>query len=238
MTEDQKLFVNDAHDLVERLTRDLDQLRTARSDGRRRRALAAQIFRRVHTLKGSGASLGFRAVSEVAHEFEGVLDGARLGRIELTDAVLDTFEDALSEIARALQSPSQGVDPDAEAVTRRLAALAAKSKQQGIIAGGLREGLPEDVARALSEYDLQHAREAIREGAKLFIVSAGFAIETFDQAFRELSKLLGQSGEIITTVPGENTSAEEINFRLLYAAELLSAETLRVASSLGRIQHR
>lgn len=238
MTEEQQLFVNDAGEIVERLARDLDQLRTSRSEGRRRRALAAQIFRRVHTLKGSGTSLGFKAVSEIAHEFEGVLDGARLGRIELTDAVLDTFEDALAEIARALHSPYEIVDKDVEAVARRLAALAAKSKQQGVIAGGLREGLPVDLARALSEYDLQHAREAIREGAKLFIVSAGFAIETFDQAFRELSKLLGQSGEIITTAPGENTSAEEINFRLLYAAELLSAETLRVASSLGRIEHR
>src|SRR5207248_11274117 len=92
MTEEQRLFVADAQEIVERLYRDLEQLRVARNEGRRRRELAAQIFRRVHTLKGSGASLGFKSVSEIAHQFEGILDGARLGRIELTDAALDTFE--------------------------------------------------------------------------------------------------------------------------------------------------
>ena len=56
MTEEQRLFVADAQEIVERLYRDLEQLRVARNEGRRRRELAAQIFRRVHTLKGSGAS--------------------------------------------------------------------------------------------------------------------------------------------------------------------------------------
>src|SRR6185369_7536610 len=107
MTEEQRLFVADAQEILERLHRDLEDLRVARSEGRRRRELAAQVFRRMHTLKGSGASLGFNQVSQIAHEFEGVLDGARLGRIELTDAVLNSFEDALDAIAHHLLVPSE-----------------------------------------------------------------------------------------------------------------------------------
>jgi len=239
MTDEQALFIADAREMVERLYRDLEELRVARFEGRRRRELAAQIFRRMHTLKGSGASMGFKSAGAIAHEFEGVLDGARLGRIELTDAVLDTFEDALDEIAHALEGlPSEQLTPGVAAVTERLAAWASQSKQQGAIAGGLREALPEDISRTMSEYDLQHAREAIREGARVFIVSAAFPIETFDQGFRELSKLLGESGEIIATMPGEPATTDEINFRLLYAAELLSADTMRRASELGRIDHQ
>jgi two-component system, chemotaxis family, sensor kinase CheA len=237
MTEEQRLFVADAKEIVERLYRDLEQLRTARAEGRRRRELAAQIFRRMHTLKGSGGSLGFIPVSQIAHEFEGVLDGARLGRVELTDNVLDAFEDALDAIARGLQSPpSEEANPGFASIIQRLNQLAAKSKTQGVIAGKLRASLPPDIARSLSEYDLQHAREAVREGAKLFIVSAAFDIETFDRGFRELTRLLGESGEVIATVPGEPATADEINFRLLYAAELVTSETLRKASSLGRIE--
>ncbi|PYS22012.1 MAG: hypothetical protein DMF72_15060 [Acidobacteria bacterium] len=238
MTEEQRLFVADAQEIVERLYRDLEQLRVARNAGRRRRELAAQIFRRVHTLKGSGASLGFKSVSEIAHQFEGILDGARLGRIELTDAALDTFEDALDGIAEILQGPpSETVDSKFQPIIARLKTLGEQSKKQAAIESGLRTALPEDIARGLSDYDVQHAREAIREGAKLFIVSAGFPIETFDYGFRELSKLLGQSGEVIATIPGQASNADEINFRLLYAAELLSREVLRQASSLGRIEH-
>ena len=96
MTEEQRLFLTDADEIVERLYSDLEQLRIARADGRRRRELAAQIFRRVHTLKGSAASLAFRSVSELAHQFEAVLDGTRLGRLELTDDMLDMFEVAVA----------------------------------------------------------------------------------------------------------------------------------------------
>lgn len=243
MPEEQSQFVADAREIVERLYRDLEQLRTARSQGPKRRELAARIFRRVHTLKGSAGSLGLPSVSQIAHEFEDVLDGVRLGRIEITDSVLDAFEDAADAIARDLQSAPKETnetnetnDSGAAKVIKRLNALAATSKQQGTIANSLRSALPPELARSLSEYDLQHTREAVREGAQLFIVSAGFAIGTFDQKFRDLTRLLGQSGEIISTVPGESATADEINFRLLYASELVSNDVLRQAETLGRIE--
>src|SRR6266404_1009937 len=237
MDEEQNQFISDARELIEKLYSDLEQLRSARSLGRQRRELAARIFRRVHTLKGSAGSFGLGAVGRIAHDFEGVLDGVRLGRVEITDAVLDAFEDGTDAIARALESePSEDTSPSAAAVIKRLAALAAQSKKQGAIAGGLRSTLPPEIARSLSEYDLQHTREAVREGAKLFIVSAAFGLETFDQNFRELNRLLGQSGEIISTGPGEPSTEDEINFRLLYAAELVPGDILRQASVLGRIE--
>ncbi len=237
MDGEQSQFIADARELIEKLYNDLEQLRGARSHGRVRRELAARIFRRVHTLKGSAGSLGLKAVSQIAHDFEGVLDGVRLGRVEITDAVLDAFEDGADAIARALESaPTEGTSSGAAAVIKRLAALAAQSKKEGSIGSSLRLVLPLEIARSLSEYDLQHTREAIREGAKLFVVSAGFAIETFDQDFRELTKLLGQSGEIISTGPGEPPTEDEINFRLLYAAELVPGDVLRQADVLGRIE--
>ena len=237
MDDEQSQFIADARAIVERLCSDLEQLRTARSQGPKRRELAARIFRRVHTLKGSAGSLGLKSVSQIAHGFESVMDGVRLGRLEITDPVIDAFEDAADAIARALESaPDETNQPGAAKIIQRLNALATKSKQQGAIAGSLRSALPQDIADSLSEYDLQHTREAVREGAKLFIVSAGFAIETFDQQFRELTKLLGQSGELITTVPGEPAATDEINFRLLYASELISSDVLRQAGTLGRIE--
>src|SRR5256714_13441199 len=238
MTEEQRLFLTDADEIVERLYRDLEQLRSARADGRRRRELAAQIFRRVHTLKGAAASLTFKSVSEIAHQFEAVLDGTRLGRLELTDDMLDTFEAAVAAIERALQTPPEEKSArDYSVIVQRLAAYAQASKTQGVIATGLRTALPPDIAGSLSEYDLQHAREAIREGAKLFIVSAGFTIDSFDRNFRELTKLLGEAGETVATIPGRPASDDQIAFQILYAAEYISSEVLRRAKALGDITH-
>jgi two-component system, chemotaxis family, sensor kinase CheA len=237
MDQVQTQFVTDAQEIVEKLYHDLEQLRPARLHGPQRRELAARVFRRVHTLKGSAATMGLKSVSEIAHEFEGVLDGVRLGRVEITDEVLDAFEDAVDAILRALETALAGQSqPDTTAVRQNLNALSEKSRKQGTIATNLRSALPAEIAQSLSEYDLQHAREAIREGAKLFMVSAGFAIETFDEGFRELSRLLGQSGEIITTIPGESAAPDEICFRVLYAAELEPQELMRQAATLGRIE--
>src|SRR6266851_5324933 len=138
MNDEQSQFITDAREIVERLRGDLEQLRAVRARGPKRRELAARIFRRVHTLKGSAGSMG-QNVSRVAHEFEGVLDGVRLGRIEITDDVLDAFEDASGAIARALAAgPAEQSEPGADAVVERLHALAEQSKKQGTIASGLR----------------------------------------------------------------------------------------------------
>jgi len=238
MNEDQRLFVADARDIVEKLDRDLELLYTARADGRRRRQLAAQIFRRVHTLKGSAGSFAFKSIGRIAHEFEGVLDGVRLGRVQLTDDVLNNFADALDAISDALaESPAEDLTPESDRVMRRLHALAAESRKRGAIASKLRQALPSDIAQSLSEYDLQHAREAVREGAKLFVVSASFAIDSFDQAFRDLTRLLGETGEVISTVPGAPPTTDEISFRLLYAADVISAELLRQTKTIGKVSH-
>ncbi|MFY9618583.1 MAG: ATP-binding protein [Pyrinomonadaceae bacterium] len=226
-------FIADAKDIVDRLYADLQQLRSLRAQGRHRRELASRIFRHVHTLKGSAGSVGLKNVSQLAHEFEGVLDAVRLGRITIDDAVLNLFEDTADAIAESIANSGRGDESASQALIARLHTVSAAASQQGTIAGSLRSALPEDVSRSLSEYDLQHTREAVREGAKLFIVDAGFPIESFDTQFRELTKLLGKTGEVISTIPGAASTAEEINFRLLYAAELISDLTRSRATELG-----
>jgi two-component system chemotaxis sensor kinase CheA len=228
-------FVSDAKDIVDRLYADLQQLRAVRSQGRQRRELASRIFRHVHTLKGTAASMGFQSVGEVAHEFESVLDGVRLGRVAIDDASLNLFESATDLIAEELASTARADERKTQTLIAQLHALAAKASQKAVIAGSLRSALPEDIARSLSEYDLQHAREAVREGAKLFIVDAGFSIDTFDTQFRDLTGLLGKSGEVITTVPGRAAAPDEISFRLLYAAQFIANQILISASELGTV---
>jgi two-component system chemotaxis sensor kinase CheA len=224
-------FITDARDIVERLYADLQQLRARRSQGRHRRELASRIFRHVHTIKGSAASLGLPAVSEVAHEFESVLDGVRLGRVAIDDALLNLFEETIDAITDELTDPGKAAQSNRQALIARLHGIADSAARKGTIAGNLRSALPEDIARSLSEYDLQHAREAVREGAKLFIVDAGFAIETFDRDFRELTSGLGKSGEVIATVPGRPSTGDEIRLRLFYAAEIVADEIQRRAAA-------
>lgn len=237
MDELQRQFLDDAKQIIEKLSEDVAELRQVRAQGPRRRELAGRIFRHVHNLKGAARAFELEGVARIAHEFETVLDGVRLGRINLTDDVVELFELATDSLAQALSTTGKKKQPRSiTTVTERLAGLAAQSKNQAFIADSLRAGLPPDIAVALSEYDLQHAREAIREGAKLFIVSARFASDDFDEGFRQLTRMLGESGEIIATVPSSPSTSDEIHFRLLYAAEIVRPDILKRAASLGQIE--
>ena len=66
MDEEQSQFIADAREMVEKLDRDLEQLRAVHAHGPKRRELAARIFRRVHTLKGSAGRLRPSTASELS----------------------------------------------------------------------------------------------------------------------------------------------------------------------------
>lgn len=226
-------FVADAEGLIENLFSALQQLRARRADGRKRRELTGQIFRQVHTLKGSAAAAEIESVAQVAHEFENVLDGVRLGRIAIDDAVLDAFEDAAHAISENLAATNRKQSPTiAGDLLQRLRKVAKSSlREESLSMINSRSLLPVDLARALSKYDEQHLREAVEEGARLFIVSANFPVTTFDQEFRSLSERLAAGGELVATVPTPQTSTPgEINFRILYATV---ADAGGIAAQIG-----
>src|SRR5688500_18409724 len=181
MNELQLQFVADAEGLIEGLFNALEELRLRRAEGPKRRELTGQIFRQVHTLKGSAAAAEVESIGRVAHEFENVLDGVRLGRIVIDDAVLDVFEDAAHAISENLAATNRAqptaVSSDLFSRLQQIATSAFVEEPAPVSARSL---LPEDLARALSKYDEQHLREALDEGCRLFIISANFPILTFD----------------------------------------------------------
>src|SRR5688572_32938515 len=220
MNELQLQFVADAEGLIEGLFNALEELRLRRAEGPRRRELTGQIFREVHTLKGSAAAAEVESIARVAHEFENVLDAVRLGRIVIDDAVLDVFEDAAHAISENLAATNRN-QPTAISgdLLPRLQQIAKSAFLHEVPpVASARSLLPEDLARALSKYDEQHLREALEEGCRLFIISANFPILSFDQEFRRLSERLIAGGELVATVPSPQTSNPgEINFGMLYA---------------------
>ena len=117
-------FLAETEDLLEVLFGDLQALRVRRAEGRARRELVGRIFRHVHTIKGSSATVELNSISRIAHEFESLLDGVRLGRVPLEDAVLERTRWAA---VKARHQVGLAARPDAElaqtffnSVTRRV----------------------------------------------------------------------------------------------------------------------
>jgi two-component system chemotaxis sensor kinase CheA len=83
--DNKELFVEEARDILAQLENSLVALEKAPSD----RPLIGDIFRALHTLKGSGAMFGFTELSEFAHHVEGLFDNLRQGRLAVDSRIID-----------------------------------------------------------------------------------------------------------------------------------------------------
>ena len=107
------------------------------------------IFRAVHTVKGMSATMGYSAVTELAHELESVLDRLRRGEQAVTPAVMDVLFQSADTLELAVERAVSGSDGElnVSALLARLRAL-----------GGPAE------ARTSAQADLQ--RDAVPVGTR------------------------------------------------------------------------
>ncbi len=220
MDQTQREFLVEIEELVEHVFADLDELRTTRVDGRSRRELIDRIFRRVHSVKGSAASCGLDLVSQIAHEFENLLDEVRSGRVLIDADLLDTCESATDALSESLSLAASGkVEPSSLALFDRLQA-AARNTVEPEGNDAVLKNLPFEIWESLTETEKQRLVSVVAEGSPLFVITTSFAIENFDSQFFRLKEKLTKFGEVISTSPAvDHEHPDRINFRILYAGD-------------------
>ncbi len=92
-------FRQEADELLSELDTTLLQLEASPMDA----ALVNRAFRAIHTLKGSGATAGFDAVSGVLHGVEDALNEAREGRLAMNGEIVDIVLKVTDVVRRLLQ---------------------------------------------------------------------------------------------------------------------------------------
>lgn len=88
------IFVEEASEIIEKLDVEIINLEERPND----KDLLNELFRGVHTLKGSANSFGFRRLGEFVHSFEDVLDHYRSSDEELARQQIDVFLDGVDVI--------------------------------------------------------------------------------------------------------------------------------------------
>lgn len=214
-------FLAEAGELVEELYADVAALRARRAQGRARRELVGRLFRHVHTFKGTAAAVGLESAGALAHEFETLLDAVRLGRAALDEAALDAFEDAAAALGESIAAASRGEGVrEAGALVARLRSLAQERAGASADEEDVAGLLPSDVAWELTAYERRRLFEAVREGARAYVVRADFDLADFDEQFRRMCEALDSEGETIATQPGVEPSApERVTFRVVCASD-------------------
>lgn len=100
-------FREEANELVESMEHLLVDLERSPGD----LETVNQIFRALHTIKGSGAMFGFTALSGFAHEFEALFDRMRRGELSADKAIIDLTLRACDHIKQML-GPDADLNPE------------------------------------------------------------------------------------------------------------------------------
>src|ERR1700722_19490503 len=223
-------FLSEAQELVAGFGRDLLHLDETLKSGRRDAELINDVFRAVHTLKGLSGLFGATRMAGLSHELEDVLDDLRLGRVEISQSVLDMLFQAVSLYSRILSAEGGGGDDPAPDIEQLLIALGQLSQRR---AGGGGAGvvaqydLDPGLLGVLTEYEEHRLRANIQQGQNLYRIRVRFSLATIDSALDELKAKARPHGEIITYLPtGSGADIETVELEILMASRA-SVELLR-----------
>jgi two-component system chemotaxis sensor kinase CheA len=223
-------FLSEAQELVDGLGRDLLQLDEGLKRGKVDAELINDVFRAVHTLKGLSGLFGATRMAGLSHELEDVLDDLRLGRVEISQSVLDMLFQAVSLYSRILSAEGGEGDDPAPDIEQLLIALGQLSQRR---AGGGGAGvvaqydLDPGLLGVLTEYEEHRLRANIQQGQSLYRIRVRFSLATIDSALDELKAKARPHGEIITYLPtGSGADIETVELEILMASRA-SVELLR-----------
>ena len=100
-SENIDLFLEEALGLLAKIETGLIELEKSPGD----QELINEVFRGLHTIKGSGAMFGFASVASFTHLVENLFDEVRQGKLTVTPAIIDIGLRAGDGIARLLKNP-------------------------------------------------------------------------------------------------------------------------------------
>ncbi|ACZ13004.1 chemotaxis protein CheA [Sulfurospirillum deleyianum] len=100
----RQIFIEEANEIIEKMDIDIVNYESAASD----KALLNEIFRGVHTLKGSANAFNFSRLGEFVHHFEDILDFFRNSEDIPNSSHVDLFLESVSVIKETLVCDVEG----------------------------------------------------------------------------------------------------------------------------------
>ncbi|HLL85270.1 MAG TPA: Hpt domain-containing protein, partial [Longimicrobium sp.] len=152
------------------------------------------MFRAVHTIKGMSATMGYRAVADLAHEMENLMDAVRMGRVSPGAEMVDLLFAAADALERAVELAVEEGDaeqPEMAPLLARLRVAAGEERRAPVEAPVPREG-PEESAEGALVVRLQVAPDSMLPGVRAFLalrrareLGEAFAVHPAEAAMME-----------------------------------------------------
>ena len=237
-------FLAEAQEIIEALSRDLLLLDQAQKDRGEDPDLVNEVFRGVHTLKGIAGMFGYHQLGAISHALEDLLDDLRLGRVSLSQDVLDVLFEGVENFQRLLaeedgSSSAVSLEDYASSIER------VSGRREPESTDPLDQyDLDQSVLAVLTEYEEHRLRTNVQQGLVLYRLHVSFSLASIDSLLEDLKRRAKPVAEIITYLPSmDGGDGDHIDLDVLLASgvdpeqlkEILDAddETLRAVPRRG-----
>lgn len=226
-----KEFIGETEEIIESLNLDLVTLADALDSGESDPDLINGVFRGAHSIKGLAGMFGFEDVSQLAHRMESLLDSLRLGKVAFSPSLVETLFHSLEQLTRLINGKNADeaftfdLSPVFERIDRFLQGDAPDADDP---LAGLNIG--DDILSVLTEYEEHRLLENVRKNRAIHLLKIDFDLSSFDQDLAELTQLLKQQGEVVSTLPSAGDIGDRISFKILFGSNLSKEQ---VAGLLG-----
>jgi len=216
------IFVEEAGEIIEDLDVKIINFEETPED----KDILNDIFRGIHTLKGSANSFGFTRLGEYVHHFEDVLDYYRTDDTEISKDVIDLFLDSVDVVKEMLQIEIDESDGFPEKYDETLSLIREiisnkdtnLLKTKSIIDLGdefSNENFSDTDSSIVAKLDESYMLAQCQNGEKLYKVELLFEDDSFTRGLDHANflNILGQNGRVL------GTSWDFINVPLLDSFE-------------------
>lgn len=205
----RQIFIEEATEIIEKLDVDIINF----EENPEEKDLLHELFRGVHTLKGSANSFGFTRLGEFVHHFEDVLDHYRNTDDEVTRESIDLFlaaVDIIKDVMWREVEGDEGVPDNFQEVLEGIKAILAHETGAADEAEALpdlaeefgeaaEKAVKQSSAVSFGEADIKRLHELLEDGEELFHISLSLDDDIYFRGFdhAKLFKLLTEEGRVL-----------------------------------------
>lgn len=227
-----KDFLAESEEILEKLNLDLVMLvDVVENGGGADPDLLNNIFRAAHSFKGISGMFGFDDLCELCHHLENLLDSLRLGKVPLSEYLIETLFTLLEVLTQLVHGKADSEDftLDISPYIQSIEALLRGEELSPQVLPA--QGIDPAILRVLTEYEEHRLNESIKNGKNILRVSVDFGLMSFDLELAALTDQLKQYGEVLSTLPSAGEIPGHIGFQLLFGTSCTSGELEKILQS-------
>ena len=173
-----------------------------------------EIFRRIHTIKGSAQTFGLAHTSSLAHDLENILERLR-GNPNREEKYIDLLAEGFKFLILSLEYPDF-VIPDSfiEKIEKAIPQTSPPATDIFLTL------IPPEIYDQLTEFEKLKLQSISENAQSLISIDATFVSDEFVEKLKELQNILQNNSEILFTLPSEKELGEnEIGFQIYLSSD-------------------